>query len=99
MGIDRKQTIRQDIIELLEQGDMTIRDISQGVSITEKDVPHHLGSIEKSLKHKNKRLLISPCRCLACGFEFKRSFKRPGKCPACRKGRIEPALFRIEKIH
>jgi len=68
---ERKHTIRQEIIKLLSKGPATIRDISQSVSIMEKEVFEHLISAEKSLKRQNKKLLVEPFRCLSCGFVFK----------------------------
>ena len=97
MNNERTQTIRQEIIGLLEQGPMTVRDISQAVSIMEKDVPNHLASIEKTVRRQKKRLEIAPHYCMDCGFQFKnrKTFKKPGKCPECRDGRIASAVYRI----
>ncbi len=97
MNNERTQTIRQEIIGLLEQGPMTVRDISQAVSIMEKDVIHHLASIEKTVRRHNKRIETKPHYCMDCGFEFKnrKTFKKPGKCPECRDGRIASAVYRI----
>ena len=96
--MDEPKTIRQKIIDLLEQGQMTVKDMSRGAGVMEKDVRFHLASIEKSLRHKNKKLRKSAGQCLKCGFQFsKRSdFKRPGKCPVCRSERISLATFWIE---
>ena len=92
-----RQTIRQEIISCLEQSPLTARDISQAVGIKEKDVYHHLSFIEKTIKNYNKRIHIEPYHCLDCGFQFKKrkTFKKPGKCPGCKDGRIAPAVFRI----
>jgi len=97
MGAERKQTIRQDIIRLLEKGPLTPRDISQSVNISEKDVHHHLESIEKSLRHQEKQMHRVPYYCLECGFQFKhrKTFKKPSKCPGCKNGRIASAIFKI----
>ena len=97
MKNQRKQTIRQEIIRLLERDPMTAREISQAVGIMEKDVAHHLESIDKTVKQRKQKLHVSPFSCRDCGFEFKsrRKLKKPGKCPACRDGRIEPAVFQI----
>lgn len=97
MSNERKQTIRQEIISHLENGPLTVRDISQSVGIMEKDVYHHLPFIEKTVRHRKKIIHVEPCYCLDCGFQFKnrKTFKKPGKCPACRVGRIAPAVFRI----
>ncbi len=94
---ERTQTIRREIIGLLEQGSMTVRDISQAVSIMEKDVFHHLASIEKTVRQQKKKIVTKPHYCMNCGFEFKhrKTFKKPGKCPECRDGRIASAVYRI----
>lgn len=97
MNNERKQTIRQEIISHLENGSLTARDISQSVGIMEKDVYHHLAFIEKTVRHQKKRIHVAPYYCLNCGFEFKnrKTFKKPGKCPGCKDGRIAPAVFWI----
>jgi len=98
MDNERKQTIRQEIISLLESGPLTVRDISQYVGIMEKDVYHHLSFIEKTVRNQKKRIHIEPYYCMDCGFQFKnrKTFKKPGKCPGCKDGRIASAVFRIE---
>ena len=53
---ERKQTIRQEIIDELENNALTVRDISQSIGILEKDVYHHLAYIEKTVKHQKKRI-------------------------------------------
>jgi predicted Zn-ribbon and HTH transcriptional regulator len=97
MSNERKKTIRQEIISLLENGPLTARDISQSVSIMEKDVSHHLAFIEKTVRHQKKRIHAEPYHCLDCGFQFKdrKTFKKPSKCPGCKDGRIAPAVFWI----
>ncbi|WP_319576775.1 ArsR family transcriptional regulator [uncultured Desulfobacter sp.] len=93
----RAQTIRQEIINHLESGPMTVRDISQSVGIMEKDVLHHLEFIDKTVRTQKKRIRMEPYYCMNCGFEFqnRKRFKKPGKCPSCRNGRIAPAVFWI----
>ena len=97
---ERKQTIRQEIIDELENNALTVREISQSIGIMEIDVYHHLTSIEKTVKHRKKRIHLEPYYCMNCGFQFKnrKTFKRPGKCPGCRNGRIEPAVFQIVSL-
>ncbi len=97
MKNENNLTIRQQIIECLIKKPMTPREISQSVSITEKDVYFHLAFIEKTVRRKSKTLKTVSYYCLQCGFEFKKrkTFKKPGKCPGCRHPRIQPALFHI----
>lgn len=98
MTADRDKTIRQEIAALLEEGPVTARDISQSLGIREKEALSHLPFIEKTLVHKNRRLCLDPYRCQACDFEFteRKRFSKPGRCPACKGERIEPAVFWIE---
>ncbi len=95
--VDKKLTTREQIIRCLETEPMTARDLSKALRISEKEAYSHLPSIEKSIRHQKKQIKITPCSCLNCGFEFKdrKSFKKPGKCPECKKSRIEPAVFQI----
>ena len=97
MSDERKQTIRQEIISCLENGPLTVRDISQSVGIMEKDVYYHLAFIEKTVKRQNKIINMETYYCMDCGFQFKnrKTFKKPGKCPKCKDGRIAPALYWI----
>ncbi|GAB6095403.1 transcriptional regulator [Desulfatiferula olefinivorans] len=98
MQKERDHTIRQAMIDALAEGPKTIRDLSQSLGIMEKDVTAHLPFIEKTLKHSSRRLHTEPFRCLNCGFVFKdrKKYTRPGRCPQCRRGRIDHALFRVE---
>ena len=95
---DNRQTIRQEIIDLLSSEELTIRDLSQAVSLQEKEIIGHLDHIERSLQHQGKKLMVTPYRCLSCGFVFdKRTrFNKPGRCPSCRNSHIKVAEFYIK---
>ena len=99
MNRERNQTVRQEIIALLEENPMTVREISQAAGVTEKEVYFHLESIARTVKQQKKRIRVEPYHCLSCGFEFnnRKTFKKPGKCPGCRKGPIAPAVYAIEE--
>ena len=96
--IDNKQTIRQQIAYLLCSNDLTLRDLSQAVGITEKEVENHLPHIERSVRNQGKKLVEIPYQCLSCGFVFdKRSrFSKPGRCPSCRNSHIQRARYHIK---
>ncbi len=47
---EKTKTIRQEIINHLASGPMTVGDISQSVGIMEKDVVHHLECIDKTVQ-------------------------------------------------
>jgi predicted Zn-ribbon and HTH transcriptional regulator len=96
--MERTQTVREAIREELLRGVATARELSERVSIREKDVAEHLAHLEKSLRARGERLVIQPASCIACGFAFEQRAKltRPGSCPQCRSTRIDPPAFRIE---
>ena len=91
------QTIRQQMIDLLEEEKMGIRDLSQALKIKEKEVLEHLPHIERSVNSLNKKIVITPSNCLACGFVFqdRKRFSRPSRCPRCRDTHIESPMFHI----
>lgn len=97
MKSEKKLTVREQIIQNLEAGPMTARDLSKTLHISEKLVYAHMPHVEKTLRQLKKKIEITPCRCLKCRFEFKdrKTFKKPGKCPQCRESRIAPPVFEI----
>jgi len=96
---ERGITVRELMADQLRQGPTTARELSVLVGVSEKDVPEHLEHLEKSLKRKGERLVVTPSSCIACGFEFKdrKRLNRPGKCPECGSTRIDPPQFRVER--
>ena len=90
-------TIRQQLICLLEKGEMNARELSRELKIREKEVYDHLYHIQRTLKTRAKTLHIDPFYCLVCGyiFEDRKRLTRPGRCPKCRQGHIEVAAYRI----
>lgn len=91
------QTIRQKIIGLLSIQEMDARQLSAQVGIREKEVVEHLSYIARSLAAKGQKLTIRPAECLLCGyvFEKRRRFTRPGRCPHCKKSRLQSPAFYI----
>lgn len=91
-------TVRERIHHVLRSGPATARDLSQLVSIREREVTDHLAHLERSLKHRGERLVIEAPSCLECGFSFtqRHRFTRPGSCPRCRGRRISFPQFHIE---
>ncbi|MCI5211745.1 MAG: ArsR family transcriptional regulator, partial [Candidatus Electrothrix sp. ATG2] len=62
------KSIRQGIMELLQEEEVSALEISQALGIPEKEVSFHLGHIEQTLAGKGKKLLTRPFSCLHCGF-------------------------------
>ncbi len=90
-------TIRQKIISLLIDGELSAREISAQVGISEKEVTEHFVHIARSVASQNKRVVISPADCQTCGyvFEDRKRFTRPGRCPRCKKSHVRSPRFRI----
>lgn len=90
------QTIRQQIIELLLQGEFSSKSISKIIGIKEKDVLEALPHVQKSLGRGNE-IISQAARCLECGFAFKKRDRltTPSRCPVCRSEAISPPLFGI----
>ncbi|RJR40747.1 MAG: transcriptional regulator [Desulfobacteraceae bacterium] len=90
-------TVRQRITQLLEQEELTARDISQRLGIREKEVYDHLIHISRTMIARGKKLRVPPFACLSCGYVFKERdrFTRPGRCPRCRGTRIQMPVYRL----
>ena len=90
-------TIRQQMIMLLSEKDMSARELSQAVGIREKEVYEHLDHIARSVGAQSKKLIIRPFECLTCSYVFqnRKRFTRPGRCPRCKRSRIQEATYRV----
>jgi predicted Zn-ribbon and HTH transcriptional regulator len=86
------------MIALLEAQPIGVRDLSQAVGISEKDVYTHLEHIRRSVRGKGRGFEMAPCECLSCGYVFKNRsrLKKPGRCPKCRGSHILGAMFRVK---
>lgn len=94
---ERKNTIRQQIRDELEEGFLSCRDLSQKVHQSEKEILGHLEHLRLSLRQQEKKFIIDPAACRKCGYTFdhRSRLSKPGKCPDCRGTTIEPPHFAI----
>jgi predicted ArsR family transcriptional regulator len=58
--VERTQTVREAIREELLRGPATARELSERISIREKDVAEHLEHLEKSLRARGDGWSSSP---------------------------------------
>lgn len=95
--VDRKETIRQEIISALQGRTLSVKELSGMVRVSEKEIYEHLEHIQKTLNKDDHMLKVTPAECRKCGFVFKKreKIKKPGKCPICRSESIEEPLFGI----
>lgn len=90
-------TLRQQIMEKLEGSRMTARDLSQELRLSEDEILKHLPHVARSLSSTQRRLVMEPPICIACGFRFiKRDRMRaPSRCPLCKGEHITEPLFSV----
>jgi predicted Zn-ribbon and HTH transcriptional regulator len=76
----------------------SVKELSQQLSLSERDVASALEKLGRSLERGPASLSREAPRCLACGFEFSERTRiaRPSRCPECRSERIQPPRFWIE---
>jgi transcriptional regulator len=93
-------TVRQEIITLLMEQEMTARQISQALGIREREAYDHLPNIARSLSGQGKKLMALPFSCMDCGHVFKdrKRWSRPGRCPKCKNGHIQEPRFRVVRF-
>ena len=91
------ETIRQQMIVLLSEQEMSARELSQAIRISEKEVYEHLPHIARSVAVQNKKLVTHAVQCLSCGYLFKdrKRFTRPSRCPRCKKSHLDEPRYRI----
>ena len=97
-GLDIVKTVRQQIVELLQDQDgLGVRELSQQLHITEREIYPHLEHINRSVKTKGKKLLVDPARCLQCGFIFqdRKKLSPPGHCPKCKGTHLQRPVYSI----
>jgi len=95
--LNQMQTIRQQIILLLQEQELGARELSQALGISEKEVYGHLSHIARSVNAHGHKLKVQPSRCRSCGFVFedRHRLTRPGRCPRCKQGHLEAPRFQV----
>jgi len=91
------RTVRQQIMQLLINKEMCAREISQTLRIREKEVYDHLSHIAQTVSTQQRRLIVRPFRCLACGYLFqnRKRFTRPSRCPRCKRSYVQEPTYQI----
>jgi len=89
-------TSRQAIRELLQEGPASSLEISQRLSLPEKEVLEHLEHLARS-PGPGYRLQLTPAVCKKCGFAFKKRERltTPSRCPLCRNESIRRPRFAL----
>jgi len=89
-------TPRQAIRELLLEQPRSALEISQLLSLSEKEVLDHLGHIARA-PGPGLLFQITPAACKNCGFTFKKRERltSPSRCPLCRHESIRRPRFAL----
>ena len=89
-------TRRKDIIDLLSQQAMTVRELAEWFRADSRDILIDLEHVSQSIKPG--KLVMDPSTCRQCGFVFKKreKRKRPSRCPECKAEKITEPVFSVE---
>ena len=95
--VERRETIRQNIVSILEGKTLSARDISADVRVSEREIYEHLEHIHRTTNKREHTLIITPAECKKCGFVFRKRDRltKPGRCPVCRSELIQDPLFSV----
>lgn len=91
------QSIRQRIKAFLREQELDAHELARELGLKEKEVYEHLVHVERSVAVTRERFIVTPSRCLLCGyvFEGRKRLTRPGRCPQCRRSKVQNPSFRI----
>jgi transcriptional regulator len=95
---DKVQTPRQALKRLLLAQDRSVRELSQFLSLSEKEILTHLEHIAKAPGPGCQFVLI-PAQCRQCGFIFKKRDRltTPSRCPLCRQTAIARPRYALKQ--
>lgn len=75
---------RKDLIPLLQDRPLSVREIARLVGEPPGDVAEDLEHLLRSLRHLDYEAVVTPARCRKCGFEFStEKLRKPSRCAAC----------------
>jgi hypothetical protein len=91
-------TPRQAIKEIITEQPLSLREISQRLSLSEKQVLDHLSHIARA-PGPGSHFQIIPAACKQCGFVFTKRdrLSTPSRCPICRGQSIRRPRYAIIK--
>lgn len=97
---ERHDTVRHEIMRVLDGHTCSALEISAEVRVSEKEVFGHLEHIRRTLGEQNRKLVVTPAECLGCGFVFRKRDRltAPGRCPVCHGEHIQEPLYSIDGV-
>jgi len=90
----RSETVRQELLRLLDGETLLIGELSKELRMPEKEVFYYLDRLQAV-----GELVIVPAECGACGYQFKdrKKAKKPSKCPRCRSSYIRQPGYTLKR--
>jgi hypothetical protein len=91
-------TLRQALKELLQEETLSSLELSQRLSLPEKEVLEHLAHLARA-PGPGMKFLITAAVCKHCGFAFKKRERltTPSRCPICHRESIRRPRFALAK--
>jgi len=91
---ERNETIRQELLKLLDGNTLQIGIISRELGESEKEIYDYLNQLNET-----NRLSIVPAECGKCGYKYenRRKVKKPSKCPSCKSTYIKQPEYTLRK--
>jgi len=89
-------TPRQAIKEILTGQELSLREISQRLSLSEREVLDHLEHIARN-PGTGLTFRLTPSVCKGCGFVFKKRerLSTPSRCPLCKGESLSRPRFAL----
>jgi predicted Zn-ribbon and HTH transcriptional regulator len=95
--VEKHDTVRHELMALLLRRELSARELSVEMGVSEKEVFDHLEHLRIMLRRSAAHLKVTPACCRKCGFVFEKRDRltKPGKCPVCRGTHIEEPRFTV----
>jgi len=94
-----RRTRRQELRELLAEQQWSFEELRGELGMSVRLLEDDLHHLDRSLRHGNRRLAVTPSRCGDCGYEFRgrapKRFYKPGRCPRCRSEHIVDSRLEV----
>lgn len=89
---------RKDLIDLLLDRVLSANEISREVGVPVKEVETDLRHLQKSLRHSEYEMVVTPAECRKCEFRFgPDKLTKSSKCPECRSTWLRDPLIEIRR--
>jgi transcriptional regulator len=90
-------TLRENVRRALLEGELSVRELSQRLGASEREVVDALPHVARSVEAAGDVFVTLPAECAGCGFVFAKRARagKPSRCPECRATRVRPPRFRV----